>query len=250
MSALEAFLLVLSTACAVGFLMLLHQRGRDRRSLEARRREDRRQLDALLLREREQAAAVERERIYHDLHDDVGAKLMTMMHSAPDPRTADLARALHQDLRDVVSRAQSPPPSLLAALADIRDETGQRLSAVGAELAWEQAADVPDHALDAAASLHLFRIVREAVSNALLHARARHLRIRVRHGGHALLLDVTDDGAGWATPPKPSRGMSGMQKRASAMHGAVHWDPGTLGGTKVVLEFPLPDLSQARDRPV
>lgn len=192
-----------------------------------------------------QAAAVERERIYADMHDDVGAKLLTLMHSSADPQTADLARALHQDLRDVVSRAQAPPPSLRAALAGIRDEAEQRLAGMGATLVWQQPDALPEVLLDAGQSLHLFRIVREALSNAIRHAGVHLLRVRVNVQQQVLVLDITDDGTGLALKHAPSRGMHGMQTRARELQGSLHWDAGTEGGTKVVLEFPLPS-AQAR----
>ncbi|WP_020648030.1 sensor histidine kinase [Solimonas variicoloris] len=185
------------------------------------------------------AVAAERERIYRDLHDDLGAKLLTLVHGAADPALADLARSALQDLRDVVSRTRGEPGTLQMALGEIRREAEQRLAAAGARLAWEPADDLPDPALDAAQALHLYRIVREALSNALKHAQARTVRIRVRRHGGALYLDVTDDGPGVAEPP--GQGVHGMRRRAEALGGAVDWSSGTVGGTKVTLHFPLPD---------
>jgi len=183
---------------------------------------------------------VERERIYADMHDDVGAKLLTLMHGSTDPQTADLALALHQDLRDVVSRAHAPPPTLRAALAGIRDEAEQRLGNLGAELVWQQPEKLPEMELEAAQTLHLFRIVREAISNAIRHAAVHLLRVRIVIQGTVLVLDITDDGCGLKDGAGPSRGMQSMQSRARELHAALHWDEGTQGGTKVVLEFPLP----------
>ena len=56
-----------------------------------------------------EAIAAERERIYSDLHDDIGAKLLGLIHSAPNPLQADSARAILQDLRDVVTRSRGTP---------------------------------------------------------------------------------------------------------------------------------------------
>ena len=58
---------------------------------------------------REQAASQERERIYSDLHDDLGAKLLSLVYRAESPVQADLARAILQDLRDVVTRSRGTP---------------------------------------------------------------------------------------------------------------------------------------------
>lgn len=130
--------------------------------------------------------------------------------------------------------------SLLQVLGQIRDETEQRLDVAGVALAWEAPVDLPDPALDQAQALHLFRIVREAVSNALRHARPGRIRIRVRRLGTELLLDVTDDGPAGGSLPDPGRGVSGMRNRAAELHGRIDWGAGTEGGTKVLLRFPLP----------
>jgi signal transduction histidine kinase len=190
--------------------------------------------------ERAQAAAAERERIYNDLHDDIGAKLLNLIYLAEKPAQADLARSVLQDLRDVVTRSRGEPGTLLDVLSDIQAETEQRLAALGVELDWEQD-ELPDPPMDHGQALHLYRIVREALTNALRHARPGRIRIRSRRQGDSLLLDVTDLG-GAAAPVEPGsgRGTAAMQERAAELRGSIAWTAGTEGGTKVVLQFPLP----------
>ena len=188
----------------------------------------------------EAAVAAERERIYHDLHDDLGARLLQLIYEAPDARQADLARAVLQDLRDVVSRSRGTPGNLEQVLSDIRVEASQRLAAVGASLRWEQPERLPSAALPPERALHLYRIVREAISNALRHAQARRLRMRIRASDHRLDVELTDDGAASAGPVGEA-GVSGMRARADALHGDIAWLPGTEGGTKVLLTIPLGD---------
>ena len=180
-------------------------------------------------------AAQERERIYKDLHDDLGAKLLQLVHGAETPQQADLARAVLQDLRDVVSRSRRPPAPLLQLLGEIEAETRQRLAAAGAELVWEQEAALPDLSLDEAQTLHLIRIGREAVSNALRHGAARWLRVRAFRAGEELMLEITDDGRFPADQIGEGRGTSTMREHAAGLGGDIHWDEGTLGGTKVIL---------------
>lgn len=186
------------------------------------------------------ALAAERQRIYQDLHDDLGAKLLTLIHRAPDAATADVARSALQDLRDVVSRTRGEPGSLLDSLGEIESEARQRLEASGGLLLWEQEDGIADPRLDHAQALQLYRIVREAISNALRHAQARHVRIRVRQRGATLYLDVTDDGPGLAAEGARGQGLAGMRQRAGELGGAIDWTAGSVGGTKVVLQFPLP----------
>ena len=190
--------------------------------------------------ERRQGADGERRRLLDDLHDDIGAKLLQLIHSLERPDQADLARAVMQDFRDVVSRSHQDACTLLQALGQIREETEARLDACGSQLDWQQHPDTPDPDLDEQQTLHLFRIAREAVTNALRHGQATLLRVRAMAVGGELLLDVTDNGPGLRPHAGGGRGIAGMRHRAEALHGSIDWEPGTHGGTKVILRFPLP----------
>ena len=75
-------------------------------------------------------------------------------------------------MRDIVSRSRRPPGTLLEVLAQIRDEMEQRLEAFNVELGWRQDPATPDVAMASGSTLNLFRIMREAVTNAIRHAGA------------------------------------------------------------------------------
>lgn len=182
----------------------------------------------------------ERQRIYRDLHDDIGARLLQMVYAAPTPDFAEQARSALQDLRDVVSRTRRGAAPVPEVLLEIEAEARQRLGAAGIELDWQQAEDVPAMQLDGDRALHLYRIVREAISNALKHAGARTLRIRVKALPGLLALELTDDGRGLPSAPSGAgQGVEGMRQRAEQLHGAIRWTQGTAGGTKVMLSVPL-----------
>lgn len=225
--------LLLALAGVVHAVRLRAQLDAERRSAAARGAER----EALA---REQAAAGERERIYHDLHDDLGARLLGLVHEAATPQQADRARALLQDLRDVVTRSRGTPGTLGDVLADIRAETAQRLAAVGIGLDWREVDELPDPPLDSGRALHLYRIVREAISNVIRHAQARHVRVRVGARAAQLRLELTDDGSGAGVDaPRAGSGLRGMRERAAELEGDIDWKPGTAGGTKVLLTMPL-----------
>lgn len=230
-------------ACAVlvagcGWLTLERRRLQGELSAQTRRLQS--QSEAERARIRQQATLEERERIYRDLHDDLGSQLLQMVYTAPTPAFADQVRAVLQNLRDVVSRSRGEPGRLGDVLAEIQAEARQRLAAVSVELSWEQAEQLPDPLLDSGQSLHLHRIVREGISNAIRHAQAHTLRVRVRLDAQQLLLDLTDDGFGSPAEPREGRGMDSMRARAAELQGRIDWAPGTLGGTKITLRFPLP----------
>lgn len=185
-------------------------------------------------------AAAERERIYADLHDDIGSKLLELMHGSEDARTQELARQALEDLRDIVSRTRAVRGTLPQVLAMIREEVQRRMDARGLELAWDVEDTLPEIDLNDGQALHLFRIFREAISNALRHGDPHRLRIRGRVVAGEFLADITDDGPGMAPDAVgQGRGTTNIRTRAEALGGQAAWEPGTEGGTKVILRMPL-----------
>lgn len=233
---LWALLATLGAAVAVGLLLRERRRARlQERDTGHQLRQARHDLDVA------QATEAERRRIYDDLHDDVGGKLLTLLHSVREPEQVDLVRDVLQDLRDIVSRSRSINGTLLEVLALLREESERRLDALGVALDWQQDDDLGDPPLDDAQAMHLFRIGRESVTNALRHARPRHLRVIVARIVGELLFEVTDDGHFFdAERLGAGRGTRSMQARADELRGDIAWLQGTQGGTKVRLRFPLP----------
>ncbi len=192
-----------------------------------------------------QALEAERRRIHDDLHDDIGSRLLTLLHRVREPEHQQLVREVLQDLRAILARERGVEGTLLEALAQLREEAEQRLDTREIALDWRQADDLPDPPLDPAQAMHLFRIGREAITNALRHAAAHRLRVVVDRVGDDLVFEVTDDGQFDPARIGSGRGTRSMQTRAGELHGDIHWQAGTLGGTKVRLRFPLPDVAPA-----
>jgi len=193
------------------------------------------------------AEASERERIYHDLHDDIGAKLLGLAISAQRadlPREADMARSALQDLRDVVSRSAQPVTALGDLMADWRAETEQRVQAAGISLEWVFPAQEADIQVSADAALNLTRILREAVTNVLHHAGASQIKIVTQLTPDRFSLEVIDNGVGCPmVMVKLHRGMTGMQVRAISLGGRLNWGAIEPNGCKVTLDVPLSGLA-------
>lgn len=185
--------------------------------------------------ERETARAEERERIYRDLHDDIGAKLLSLAIRAPDPQGADIARSALQDLRDVVSRSAQTEAQLTDLLADWRAEAETRCKSARLRLAWNQPDDLPDGTVSAVDALHLGRILREALSNVLRHAQADSVAVDIRFTQGGYRIAIQDDGGG--KPRAPGRGMRNMQTRAAHLGGSIEWI-WDAGGCRVELTLP------------
>lgn len=89
------------------------------------------------------------------------------------------------------------------------------------------------------ASLHVYRIAQEAVSNALKHGKARHVRIQLQNLGSDCEMSVSDDGRGVPDPiPATGMGLRIMRYRADILGGAVWLGPAPGRGAVLTLRFP------------
>lgn len=201
--------------------------------------------------ERDQAAAQERERIYRDLHDDLGAKLLGLVIQARRQQQleqVDLAQSALQDLRDVVSRSGQGILPLGDVLADLRAETAQRLDAAQLALSWPPctAPEADPVRVTPQGALQLGRIVREAISNVIRHAQAQAVRVQVQAQGGQLILRIQDDGVGLPEQARQGRGMSNLRQRAQTLQGEARWRAAQPRGCCFELEVPLRVLGELR----
>ena len=174
----------------------------------------------------------ERLRIAQDLHDDIGARLLTLMYQAPSPEMEDYLRHTLLDLKTLTRGLAAPPQRLSEAAAEWKADLGQRLTLAGAALSWRLQAD-GDPLLTVAQWSALTRVLRELTSNAIAHARAQHVEVALRLAGGKLELVVADDGvggdpAGWSH----GLGLSGVRKRVKQLGGEVAWSRATPHGIR------------------
>ena len=98
----------------------------------------------------EQVTERERKRIAADLHDDLGAKLLTIVHTSDSERISTLAREALEEMRLSVRGLTGKPVRLVDALGDWRAEVVSRLAQAGIEADWSAArrpaADAVAHA--------------------------------------------------------------------------------------------------------
>jgi len=201
----------------------------------------------LLALERKASVAAERERLMRDMHDGIGSQLITTLEavergSADAGEVTRLLRDCMDDLRLMIDSLEPEEYSLLVALGNLRYRLEPRLRAAGIELEWAVEEGVRAPSPDA--TLNLLRIVQEAVTNALKHARASRLRIACRCEADTLVLEVADNGRGFgAAQSRPSpntahRGLGNMLVRAHQLRGSLQRDHAG-GGTTWVLRVPL-----------
>lgn len=179
-----------------------------------------------LREQQEQQVQRERERIMRDLHDDVGARLLTLAQRAVDPvdegRARDALRSLRETIFSLDSDASAP---LADVLADVRLDTAQRLEQAGIVMAWPPADAMPEAILNPRQQVNLRRMAQEMVSNVLKHARAvSRVEITVDLHDGVFSLQLCDDGdASDIEQWLPGRGLNNIRTRARELEGEARW---------------------------
>lgn len=185
----------------------------------------------------------ERVRIAQDLHDDIGARLLTLMYQAPTREMEDYLRHTLKDLKTLTRGLAATDHRLSHAIAEWKADITQRLAAAGCDVAWSFSLD-HDLELGVVQWSALTRILRELVSNVLAHANATQVTVEASLKRGVLTLTVADNGDG-RHPASWSHGLGlgGVRKRVKQLGGSVHWRE--LPGQGIVCQVLVPRLSDA-----
>jgi two-component system sensor histidine kinase UhpB len=192
----------------------------------------------------EQVTDRERKRIAADLHDDLGAKLLTIVHTSDSERISTLAREALEEMRLSVRGLTGKPVRLSDALGDWRAEVVSRLAQSGVEGEWSAPSDddVPG-TLSARAYVQTTRILREAISNIIKHSGASHCSVRCTLTGGDFQLVIQDNGTGIPMELDgrldKGHGMASMKSRAKQLQGQCLVESGPGYGTVIRLTLPL-----------
>lgn len=204
------------------------------------------------------AAEEERKRIARELHDETAQRLAALLLRLRLLRGAADSAALgggldglRVEIGDVLEGVRRfarglRPPAL--------DDLGLRLAlesharavaeASGVAIEFAPPGEPVDNLLSTDAELALYRIVQEALSNAVRHSGARRVRLRVAREGDRIIASIADDGRGF-DPARPSAaegaglGLFGMRERAAYLGGEVEIRAAPGAGTEVVAVIPL-----------
>jgi signal transduction histidine kinase len=165
----------------------------------------------------------ERTRIAQDLHDDIGARLLTLMYKAQDSEVEEYIRHTLQDLKTLTRGLAAGNHRLSHAAAEWKSDITGRLAATGCDLHWSHSAD-RDILLTVVQWSGLTRVLRELVNNIITHAQASQVDISVHVDRGLMTLIVSDDGIGRAPETwSHGLGLGGVRKRVKLLGGRVEW---------------------------
>lgn len=187
----------------------------------------------------------ERQRIMRDMHDGLGSHLMSMLMMAKRGKAdhQDYAEGLQQvidEMRLMIDSMDSVGESLKSALAMFRKRVMPRVKGAGFAFDWNMAEDSPLPDYGPRDVLQIFRILQEAVTNALKHSGGDRIDIAISPAPNpqwALQIMITDNGKGLSGPKGRGRGLGNMEVRAASIGAKVEISSDEKG-TSVILSLP------------
>ncbi|MEP6104281.1 ATP-binding protein, partial [Parasphingorhabdus sp.] len=194
---------------------------------------------------RKEAYDHERQRIMRDMHDGLGSNLMSMLLAArrgeaKPEKVAEGLQSIVDEMRLMIDSMDSVGESLAVALATFRERVQSRVEGAGFKLNWTNSAgrDLPE--LGPRQVLQVFRIMQEAVTNALKHSGGDVIDVNISHSDEtkqAVQISISDNGKGMKADKVAGHGLDNMQSRAAAI-GAEITNDSDDDGARVTLSLP------------
>lgn len=216
------------------------------------RRGDLQELSTLLLRAQEN----ERRSLARELHDEVGQSLSAILMETENAQCADRRSDVGEHLssiRGLAERTLGQVRDLALLLRpSMLDDLGltPALNWHARETSKRTGRNVvvsADEAIDSLPDEHrtcIYRLVQEAVNNAVRHASARTVEVAVRKEREAVDVSVQDDGAGFDTRFVRGLGILGMEERVRRLGGSLKISSQPGRGTTVQAVLPVAELDR------
>ena len=191
----------------------------------------------------------ERKRIAADLHDNLGAYAASIVSNLDliETPAADASRiiavnelrnnsqAIVSQLNDTIWALKKDALSLTAISDRIKifiqriQNSYPAININGSEKIEQDLMLSPSHAF------HLFRVVQEAINNALKHSRGKKIDVIIESSDSSWSVTIADDGTGIVQKSKDGNGLLNMKERAKETGWNIMWNPEAGEGTKVII---------------
>lgn len=197
----------------------------------------------------------ERATLARDLHDELGQTQTAVLLGARSIASAETladARARAEEVARIAAGAVDASRRLARGLAPLTlQEFGLAVAAErlcedlevarGSRIA--RVIDLGSRRFAAEIEIGAYRVLQEAINNAVKHARAAQIEVVIAARDRSLELTVTDDGVGMSSAgdrrSPGGMGLAGMRERVSQLHGELSVKPGPTRGTTVHAHFPV-----------
>ncbi len=186
----------------------------------------------IIIQTREQ----ERSRIYANLHDDVGAKLLELIYSSESDKTKNLAKEVLSDIRQAVASTINIQCDTQQLADEISQEIQARIQSLPIEFIYHSEI-ISKQKLAANIPSVFTRIMREATSNIIKHAKATSIILSITSTDKNFTLVLEDNGIGFNTDKKKGKGLKTIQKRAHSINAEINWKQLQTQGTKFTLIY-------------
>jgi signal transduction histidine kinase len=214
------------------------------------RRADLQELSTLLLRAQEE----ERRSLARELHDEIGQSLSAILMETEGAEGAGRPVGIREHLDSIKGLAERTVNQVRDLALLLRPSMLDDLGLTPA-LNWHaretskrtglNVAVSADEAIDSLPDEHqtcIYRLVQEAVNNAVRHAHARNVEVAVRRRREKVEVTVQDDGAGFDTRFMRGLGLLGMEERIRRLGGGLKISSEPGRGTLVHAALPIAEM--------
>ncbi|GAA2630598.1 sensor histidine kinase [Actinomadura fulvescens] len=204
----------------------------------------------LLEAHRRQGAVLERERLAREIHDTLAqgfASIVVLAEAArsgiaTDPdRSAQQLLSIEQTARENLAEARvlvgSAPQSGIAP-GSVARTLRRTLDRFAEDTGLTVTADLPDIDCDQQTRIALLRCTQESLANVRKHAAATTVGAVLTRHPHAVELEITDDGRGFAVAESRGFGLDGMRRRLAELGGELTVTSSPGDGTRVLAMIP------------
>jgi signal transduction histidine kinase len=206
--------------------------------------------------ETEQALLLQRERISHDLHDDVGTTLnsisvfsaIALQEARIDnpnsmtvlTRIGEASRHLIESLNDIVWVINPQNDRFENVIVKMRLFAADLLMPNNIQLHFNADESLNNVHLSIEQRKHFYLIFKEAINNVFKYANCNELNVNIHFLNKKITMQIADNGDGFDTiNPKNGNGLKTMQKRADILRGPLSIVSNKEKGTTISLSFPV-----------
>ena len=239
------FLGLLVVSLIVGYLFYMQQK---MKNIQLQKENELK--DALLKIETQNKLQEQRLRISRDLHDNIGAQLTFVISSIDNlkfafanqqpvmeeklTRISSFTRETISELRDTIwamNKDNISLEDLKSRISNFIDNA--KLSSSGIKFSFIYNQDsLGDTIFSSQDGMNIYRIIQEAINNAIKHAKAKEISVEVSEQSSRILVSIQDNGIGFNLKEmQEGNGLRSMNKRADELKGAIQikgLNPGTL----------------------